>query len=142
MPDSKSASENLLVSGPGSQAAPPEARLILECPPELGSLAREEWDRVLRELPDAVEIENCDRGPLAIYCVNYERWCEAVEAVRKYGAVIKSANGFPVQSPWLSVLNQAEATMLKIANEFGFTPASRNRFPRWRIVDSVDLVDL
>jgi len=26
-------------------------------------------------------------------------WLEAIEAIQKYGAMIKSPNGFPIQSP-------------------------------------------
>jgi P27 family predicted phage terminase small subunit len=51
--------------------------------------------------------------------------------VHKHGAMIKSANGFPMQSPYLSHLNQQFATMMRIATDFGFTPASRSRIFSW-----------
>ena len=51
--------------------------------------------------------------------------------VHKHGAMIKSPNGFPMQSPYLSHLNQQVATMMRIATEFGFTPASRSRIFSW-----------
>jgi phage terminase small subunit len=35
------------------------------------------------------------------------------------------------QSPYLSHLNQQVATMMRIATEFGFTPASRSRIFSW-----------
>ena len=47
--------------------------------------------------------------------------------VQKYGAMIKSPNGFPVQSPYLAIANRQADIMMRIASEFGFTPASRSR---------------
>jgi phage terminase small subunit len=41
--------------------------------------------------------------------------------------MIKSPNGFPIQSPYLSHLNKQAEIMTRIASEFGFTPASRSR---------------
>ena len=68
-----------------------------------------------------------DRGPLAVYCNAYAQYFEAMEEVQKYGAMIKSPNGYPVQSPYLAVANKHADTMIRIACEFGFTPASRSR---------------
>jgi phage terminase small subunit len=41
--------------------------------------------------------------------------------------MIKSPNGYPTQSPYLSTLNRQAEIMMRIACEFGFTPASRSR---------------
>ena len=44
---------------------------------------------------------------------------EATEAIQKYGVMIKSPSGYPVQSPYVSLANrQAEITM-RIASECG-----------------------
>lgn len=100
---------------------------ILECPAELGPAARQEWERVVSELIAKGVLSRFDRGPLAAYCTAYALAMEAAEMVHKHGAMIKSPNGFPMQSPYLSHLNQQVTTMMKIATEFGFTPASRSR---------------
>jgi hypothetical protein len=42
-----------------------------------------------------------------------------MEAIQKFGTMVKSPSGYPINS-------QAE-TMMRIASEFGFTPASRRR---------------
>src|ERR1700749_3215022 len=68
-----------------------------------------------------------DRGPLAIYCVAYAYWVEATEALQKYGTMMKSPNGYPVQSPYVAIANKQAEIMMRIASEFGFTPASRGR---------------
>jgi P27 family predicted phage terminase small subunit len=104
---------------------------ILECPPELGPAARQEWQRIVAELIAKGVLSRFDRLPLAAYCTACALAMEAAEMVHKHGAMIKSPNGFPMQSPYLSHLNQQVATMMKIASEFGFTPASRSRIFSW-----------
>ena len=120
----------------GQQQAPREveetkATPILECPPELGPAARQEWERIVSELIAKGVLSRFDRGPLAAYCTAFALAMEAAEMVHKHGAMIKSPNGFPMQSPYLSHLNQQVATMMRIATEFGFTPASRSRIFSW-----------
>jgi P27 family predicted phage terminase small subunit len=61
------------------------------------------------------------------YCGAYALWAEATEAIQKYGVMIKSPQGFPIQSPYLSIANRQAEIMMRIASEFGFTPASRSR---------------
>jgi P27 family predicted phage terminase small subunit len=100
---------------------------ILECPPELGPSARQEWDRIVAELISKGVLSTFDRGPLAGYCTAFALAMEAAEMVKKHGAMIKSPNGFPMQSPYLSHLNRQVEIMMRIASEFGFTPASRSR---------------
>jgi P27 family predicted phage terminase small subunit len=68
-----------------------------------------------------------DRAALATYCGAYGLWAEATEAIQKYGVMIKSPQGFPIQSPYLSIANRQAELMMRIASEFGFTPASRSR---------------
>src|ERR671931_1875478 len=104
-----------------------KSELILECPPELGPLARQEWDRLLRELTASDLLKNVDRGPLALYCAAYALWAEATDALQKYSAMMKSPSGYPIQSPYVSIANRQAEIMMRIASEFGFTPASRSR---------------
>jgi P27 family predicted phage terminase small subunit len=49
--------------------------------------------------------------------------------LQKYGSVMKAPSGFPVQSPYCSIANKQLEIMMRIASEFGFTPASRRRLP-------------
>jgi len=57
----------------------------------------------------------------------YALWAEATEAIQKYGTMVKSPSGYPIQSPYVSVANRQAEIMMRIASEFGFTPASRSR---------------
>ena len=98
-----------------------------ECPAELGPVARREWDRLVGELMSLRILTNLDRAALAAYCGAYAMWAEATESIQKYGSMVKSPTGYPVQSPYVSIANRQAEIMMRIASEFGFTPASRSR---------------
>lgn len=105
----------------------PAASRVLDCPPELNGVAKQEWDRIVSALMPMCVLSSVDRAPLAAYCVAYSLWIEATKMLEKHGSMIKSPNGYPVQSPYLSVANKQLELMLRIACEFGFTPGSRSK---------------
>src|ERR1700761_8062305 len=98
-----------------------------DCPSELSPTAQREWARLSAELAKLNLITNLDRGALATYCGAYALWAEATEQINKYGAMVKAPTGFPIQSPYLAIANRQAEIMMRIASEFGFTPASRSR---------------
>jgi P27 family predicted phage terminase small subunit len=98
-----------------------------DCPLELGPVARREWDRLAAQLGPLRMITHLDRAALATYCAAYALWTEATQAIQTYGAMVKSPSGYPVQSPYVSIANRQTEIMMRIASEFGFTPASRSR---------------
>lgn len=112
---------------PFNENEPRPDSAIPDCPSELGPLARKEWDRLVGELGPLRLLTQLDRAALATYCGAYGLWAEATEAIQKYGVMIKSPQGFPIQSPYLSIANRQAEIMMRIASEFGFTPASRSR---------------
>jgi P27 family predicted phage terminase small subunit len=101
--------------------------VIPKCPPELGPRARAEWDRLCHPLGSLRLLTDLDRAALAAYCGAYALWAEATEAIQTYGAMVKSPTGYPIQSPYVSIANRQAEIMMRIASEFGFTPASRSR---------------
>lgn len=108
-----------------------EGLLPLTPPVELRAGARAEWDRVVAELKAKDLLTELDRAALAAYCGAYALWAEAIEAVQKFGSVVKTAaTGFPVQSPYVAIANKQAAVMMRIASDFGFTPATRDRQPK------------
>jgi P27 family predicted phage terminase small subunit len=137
----------MLTGNPGkrplNEDEPKPEQVIPECPPELSPAARAEWDRLVGELASLRMMTNLDRAALAAYCGAYALWAEATEALQKYGSMIKSPQGFPIQSPYLSIANRQAEIMMRIASEFGFTPASRSRIaaPERRAPDLLDLID-
>ncbi len=100
---------------------------VPDCPPELGPAAQREWVRLVGELSSLNMVTKLDRAALATYCGAYALWAEATEAIQKFGAMVKSPTGYPMQSPYISIANRQAEIMMRIASEFGFTPASRSR---------------
>jgi P27 family predicted phage terminase small subunit len=98
-----------------------------ECPVELSPVARQEWTRLTTELVKLNLITHLDRGALATYCGAYALWAESMVQIQKYGTMVKSPTGYPMQSPYLAIANRQAELMMRIASEFGFTPASRSR---------------
>jgi P27 family predicted phage terminase small subunit len=98
-----------------------------DCPPELSPVARAEWMRLAAELSKLNLITQLDRGALAAYCGAYALWAESIEQIQKYGTMVKSPSGYPIQSPYLAIANRQAEIMLRVASEFGLTPASRSR---------------
>jgi P27 family predicted phage terminase small subunit len=121
----------VLTGNPGkrplNEGEPRPEIAIPDCPEELGETARREWNRLVGELASLKLLTNFDRAALAAYCGAYALWAQATEAIQKYGVMIKSPSGYPVQSPYVSVANRQAEIMMRIASEFGFTPASRSR---------------
>jgi P27 family predicted phage terminase small subunit len=121
----------LLTGNPGKRPLnadePKPEAAIPECPVELGPVARREWDRMAAELAPLRILTQLDRAALAAYCGAYAMWAEATESIQKYGTMVKSPTGYPVQSPYVSIANRQAEIMMRIASEFGFTPASRSR---------------
>jgi P27 family predicted phage terminase small subunit len=97
------------------------------CPRELSPVAKKEWRRLARQLAVMKLVTELDRAILATYCQAYALWAEAVSALRKYGTMVKSPSGFPMQSPYVAVANKQAELMIRIAAEFGLTPSSRSR---------------
>jgi P27 family predicted phage terminase small subunit len=97
------------------------------CPDVLSPLARLEWERLCAELAKLNLITHLDRGALATYCGAYALWAEAMEQIQKFGTIVKSPTGYPIQSPYLAIANRQAELMIRVAAEFGFTPASRSR---------------
>lgn len=121
----------ILTGNPGKRPLNPnEPRpepALPPCPPELSPLARQEWERLSVELAKLNLITHLDRGALAAYCGAYALWADAMEQVQKFGTMVKSPTGYPIQSPYLAIANRQAEIMLRVAAEFGFTPASRSR---------------
>ena len=97
------------------------------CPACLGDEARKEWQRLAKELAALGLLTGLDRGMLAAYCQAHALWTEAVASIGRYGTMVKSPNGFPMQSPYVAVADERVDVMVRIAAEFGMTPCSRTR---------------
>lgn len=120
----------LLAGNPGKRKLPTNQLATVEvpdCPEHLDKNARAEWDRITVELVKAGLLTRLDRTALALYCQTFSRWVEAETKVRTKGAVIRTANGYPIQNPWLNVATSAAKDLKGFLVEFGLTPSSRSR---------------
>lgn len=121
----------LVAGNPGRRPLPtvdsemrPESA-IPDCPAHLKGAARLEWDRVTVLLHELGVIAEIDAGGLAMLSTQWGRYVDAEVMMEK--AIIKSPNGFDVQSPWLAVSNRAQEAYKSWCSEFGLTPAARVR---------------
>jgi P27 family predicted phage terminase small subunit len=110
-----------------NDAEPRPAPRVPPCPACLGDEARKEWQRLAKELGELGLLTGLDRGLLAAYCQAHALWVEAVSSIERYGTMVKSPNGYPMQSPYVAVANKQVDIMVRIAAELGMTPSSRTR---------------
>jgi P27 family predicted phage terminase small subunit len=111
-----------------ANAQEPRVRVdIPRCPSELNAVAKREWRRIAPELAALGLLAKIDRTALALYCDSYARWIEAIRSIEQYGVVIKSPNGYPMQSPYVAIANKAGEQVRLLLAEFGMSPSSRTR---------------
>jgi P27 family predicted phage terminase small subunit len=97
-------------------------------PPAFKGTPKEvQWRRLTRELAAMGLLTSADADALALYCDTYVRWAEAVRALEREGMIVLTEKGFPVQSPYLGIVNTCTTKMQRLLIEFGMTPASRSR---------------
>lgn len=95
------------------------------CPSHLDKVARAEWHRSIRLLHEMGLVTQLDRAALACYCQAWSRWKQAEEHLCNDGLIIKSPQGYPMQSPYLPIANKAMQQIRAFLTEFGMTPCSR-----------------
>jgi P27 family predicted phage terminase small subunit len=132
----------LLRGNPGKRAIPqnemmPDSSLdVPPAPVHVRGYALEEWNRLAPELHRFGLLTNVDLIPFAAYCLCYQRWRQAEEALRvmadrdplTFGIIIKQGkDGIAGVNPLVYASARAAADMVRYAAEFGFTPAARAR---------------
>jgi P27 family predicted phage terminase small subunit len=96
-------------------------------PPELTDEAAKEWKRIAKELHELGLLTNIDRAALSAYCQAWGRWIESQKSLVQFGTIVKSPTGYPMQSPFLAINNEAFRQFTAMLTEFGMTPAARSR---------------
>ena len=96
-------------------------------PAGLSVEAKSQWKVVSKNLSDAGVLTVMDVQALQLYCESYALWKDAHNKIQKYGAIVKTPNGFPTQSPYLQIANKQSEFMVKMLTEFGMTPSSRSK---------------
>jgi len=96
-------------------------------PFKLSPAASKQWTKIVKELKEAKLLTNIDTQALGMYCEAYATWMNAQKMIQTHGVVVKSKNGFPVQSPFFHVANKSFDQMKGLLIEFGMTPSARTR---------------
>jgi P27 family predicted phage terminase small subunit len=107
----------------------PEASEFKAKPPEhLDERAVAEWKRLVPILKRMKVLREPDYIALEILCQSYSTMVQAQEKLSQSGLIYTApGSGYIQQSPLLSIVNQAAATVSKQLREFGLTPAARTR---------------
>lgn len=112
-------------------------------PTWLGEIAKKEWYAITKELHKLGMLTDLDLSILAIYCNEIETYIECNEILKNKSRVqlFKNPDGslkYAAQSSFQKIANDCVAKAIKIAGEFGLTPASRTRIGTGINVDSDD----
>lgn len=99
------------------------------CPPWLANKkgARKHWDTLGPKLVEVGLLSVVDGDVFALHCENidaYQQVLEKLEEIESWVSV--TPNKFEVQSVWLQIRNSLQDRIVKLAKEFGLTPASRS----------------
>ena len=97
-----------------------------EPPAQLTDGAKDAWRLAIAYAPPGL-LTGLDANILAAWAVAADLFWRAQEGLNKTGLLIKSPSGFPMQSPYLAIINKQAQLMGRAAAEMGFTPASRSR---------------
>jgi P27 family predicted phage terminase small subunit len=124
----------LVRGNPGKRPIPenePQPKPGATMPPDLSKKAQKVWAIVSAQLEKAGVLTEMDVQALSAFCENYATWREATDHIRSTkkggGLVTRTALGFYVQSPYLSIANKSQEQMVALLREFGMTPSSRTR---------------
>jgi P27 family predicted phage terminase small subunit len=79
------------------------------------------------DLMDMGVLSRIDSAALAAYCECWSRWRDAERNIAKYGSVIRTPPGYPIQAPYIGMATTAIEQMRKFLSESGMIPASRSR---------------
>jgi len=105
----------------------PLAEGDLSDPPVWMTPAQQEgWKYALENAPKGV-LRRIDKGLLGVWVVAEDTHAIAVAKVAQLGMLARSPKGYPMQNPFLSIMNRQAFIMVRAASEMGFTPAARAR---------------
>ena len=131
----------LLRGNPGHQKLnknepQPSIAVAVPAPPDfLSKYAREEWRRVAPEAHALKLLTRLDVTMFGVYCETVGRWRLIVEALKQAakdepefrGLCYRDDDGDIVANPLVRAASQAAKDVVRLAGEFGFTPAARSR---------------
>jgi P27 family predicted phage terminase small subunit len=114
-------------------------RAVIPDPPDfLKGKALEEWLRVTPLLAEVGLIAKLDRAILTGYCQAWARWIECEQELEKTGLIVRAPNGYPMQSPYLSIVNKALDQVRQMSEQIGLSGSARSRIKAGDVPDEYD----
>lgn len=115
--------------GDGADEPHPDDALYIPPPGELANrpVAKEFWEVHLPLLVKNRMVTEVDMTAFALMCVCFEEMIEAENELKEKGKVLKTENGYLVQSPYVSIAQQRRKEFAEYLREFGLTPSARTR---------------
>jgi len=116
---------------PGHQRinrAEPKPVSILPSPPSaLSTAAKKIWKSHGAQLEELGVVTKIDEASFAAYCATYARWMELQGYLRTAPLVVERSNGGLEANPVIKMAADQQVLLLKVAMEFGLTPAARSK---------------
>jgi P27 family predicted phage terminase small subunit len=109
------------------EPAPDVFNKIPDPPEHLSVSAKKEWGRMSVILHSNGLLTQLDYSQFAIYCQAWGRWVDAESSISENSMVVQTANGNPVNNPYINIANTAMRDCHKFLSEFGMTPSSRTK---------------
>lgn len=97
------------------------------CPEFLEPDAKKEWKRLCKLLLKMNVLTEADGMALACLCQTWSTLGKAQRRLNETGLLFKTPSGYVQQSPFVSIVNVCGDIVMKLAQEFGLTPAARGR---------------
>lgn len=110
-----------------NEPVPDEYSDIPKPPAHLSKTAKKEWKRMSKILHSSGLLTQLDFSQFAIYCQAWGRWVDAEKKISETNMVVKTANGNPINNPYMNIANTAMRDCHKFLSEFGMTPSSRTK---------------
>jgi P27 family predicted phage terminase small subunit len=94
-------------------------------PADLEGEALIEWGRLCDDLEKAGTLATASRGVMELYCRTWATYQQNARHVAKFGAIVKHANGMPMQNPAFKVMNALSEQLRRLLIDMRLTPGSR-----------------
>jgi P27 family predicted phage terminase small subunit len=120
----------ILRGNPGRRPLPehePNPGPFTHAPPtSLTPAGKTEWNRLVPLLDRLGVLAETDRDAMITYCETFAIWQDAINHIKRDGAVEK-IKGIPTVSPYMRIAQNTLHQLRALLVEFGLTPSSRSR---------------